>query len=322
MDDQRRAQLLAAKLAGITGMPSVGDGGGFGGGAAALYDGRAHVLLDRPAALGLGAALAWAVRNGAVELTVYAEQLAGTLARRAAGFTFPVEVRLVDGRDTLPAVPEPLPTPPVAPVAHLAFEADIAAAGAQPIIEHAVLTGEVAGLEVCRVVDDPHTGAVRLEVGTGAHDREMFQMLHGDRPTVEALADVVRTVAGHRSPGTPRHPLNLLAQERLLRARLAEHPELIAATVVTPAPPPVPRANVKDPTPCVAIATIDGRRVAVVCSVGVDLEVVPYAVDACAALGLDEGVVVVPARDAVQVQQRLAALARARISVVGVEAVA
>ncbi len=322
MDDQRRAQLLAAKLAGITGLPTVGDGGGFGGGAAALHDGRAHVLLDRPAALGLGAALAWAVRNGAVELTVYAEQLTGTLARRAAGFTLPIAVRLVDGRDTRPSQAEPLPTPPAVPAAHFAFEADIAAAGAQPIVEHGVLFGEVAGLEVCRVVDDPHTGAVRLEVGTGAHDREMFQMLHGNRPTVEALADVVRTVAGHRSPDAPRHPLNLLARERLLRARLAEHPELIAATDVTPAPPPVPRANLKDSTPCVAVATIDGRRVAVVCSVGVDLEVVPYAVDACAALDLGEGMVVVPARDAVQVQQRLATLARARISVVGVEAVA
>ena len=59
-------------------------------------------------------------------------------------------------------------------------------------------SGEVRGLEVCRVVDDPHTGAVRLEVGVGAHDREAFAIVHGDVPTTEALAGVVRAVAEHR----------------------------------------------------------------------------------------------------------------------------
>ena len=60
-----------------------------------------------------------------------------------------------------------------------------------PNVEHGVVTGEVRGLEVCRVVDDPHTGAVRLEVGVGAHDREAFTIMHGDVPTVDALAGVV-----------------------------------------------------------------------------------------------------------------------------------
>ncbi len=59
------------------------------------------------------------------------------------------------------------------------------------------------GLEVCRVVDDPATGAVRLEVGVGAHDREAFAIMHGDVPTVEALAGVVRAVAEHRRTGPP-----------------------------------------------------------------------------------------------------------------------
>ena len=70
-----------------------------------------------------------------------------------------------------------------------------------------------AGLEVCRVVDDPVSGEVRLEVGIGAHDRETFQMLHGDRPKVEALADVVRTVAAPREPALPPHPLKHLGAE-------------------------------------------------------------------------------------------------------------
>ena len=324
MDPQRRAQLLAVKLAALAGVPmeEAGDGGGFGGGSALVRDGVAWVLLDRPREFGLGAALAWMVRNGAVQLTVLADEHTGALARQAAGFSIPIEVRHVEGRDSVPAVAEPLPVAPEVPPAHRAFEADIRAAGADPIVEHGVLLGEVAGLEVCRVVDDPHTGAVRLEVGTGAHDREMFQMLHGDRPTMESLADVVRTVAGHRSPGAPRHPLNLLAQERLMRARLIESPAMIHATSIVPAAPPVPRPNLKDPTPCVAIAQIGGRPVAVVCSVGVNLEVVPFAVDTCTALGLDDCQVVVPSRDVVEVQQRIASLASRPISVVGVDAVA
>ena len=324
MDPQQRSRLLAAKLAALVGAPAAADGadGSFGGGAALVHEGRAWVLLEQPAGRGLGAALAWALRREASGLVLLADTGAGALARRAAGFTYPIEVRHVEGRDTVPAVPEPLPTGGEVPAAHLAFEADIRAGGAEPVGEFGVLTGEAVGLEVCRVVTDAHTGAVRLDVGIGADDREMFQMLHGDTPTVEALADVVRFVAAQRFPGAPRHPLNLLAQERLLRVRLAAEPGLVGATSVVPAPPPVPRTNLKDPEPCVATATIEGRSVAVVCSVGVDLEVVPYAIDACALLGVEECIVAVPARDALPVQHRLAALARPRITVVGIDAVA
>ena len=44
--------------------------------------------------------------------------------------------------------------------------------------------------------------------------------------------------------------------------------------------------------------------------------------DACALLGVEECIVAVPARDALPVQHRLAALARPRITVVGIDAVA
>jgi hypothetical protein len=323
MDPQRRAQLLAVKLAALAGAPGAPDGGGVGGGAALVHEGCAWVLLDQPAAgRGLGAALAWALRQEATSLVVLAEAGTGVLARRAAGFTFPIEVRHVEGRDSLPAVAEPLPVCADVPAAHRVFEADIRAGGAEPVVEHGVLGGEVSGLEVCRVVTDPHTGAERLDVGIGADDREMFQVLHGDKPTVEALTEVVRFVGAQRWPGAPRHPLNLLAQERMMRCSLVADPSLIGASSVVPAPPPVPRANLKDAVPCVASAVIDGRTVAVVCSVGVDLDVVPFAVDACALLGVGECRIVVPVRDALAVQHRLAALARPRITVVGIGAVA
>ena len=66
------------------------------------------------------------------------------------------------------------------------------------------------------------------------------------------------------------------------------------------------RTNVKDPTPCVATGidrTVPPRRA---CSVGIDLDVVPF--DARAALGDAEArlAIVVPARDAHVVTRRLA----------------
>lgn len=321
-DVARRAQLNVLKLRALVrdhlGAADGGEAGDFGAGAALLRDGEAWVLLDERPERGLGAALAWAVRRDAVALNVLAERATGLLARRAAGFRVPISAWHVEGRTLLPAVPEPLPEPVEPPAAHMELVATIAAGGALPVVEHGVLAGEVEGLEVCRVVTDGTTGSVRLEVGVGAHDREAFQLLHGDRPTAEALADVVRSVATHRLPGAPRHPLNLLAQERALRARLVADPALIGATSVAPVPPPVARTNVKDAVPCAATAVVEGRSVAVVCSSGVDLDVMPFAVDACTALGSTECLVVLPARDALDIQRRLAAVAVPALTVVTV----
>ena len=134
---------------------------------------------------------------------------------------------------------------------------------------------------MCRVVDDPHTGAVRLEVGVGAHDREAFTIMHGDVPTVDALAGVVRAVDEHRRPGAPQHPLNRLVPERLLRWQLIEDPGVLGLASVERIEPPLPRPNVKDRVPCVALGhRDDGGEVVLVCSVGVDLDLVPYAIDA------------------------------------------
>lgn len=318
----QRSSLLSMKLVALvrdhTGRAEVRAADGFGGGAAVLLDGVAWVLLDAQPERGLGAALAWALRRDATALHVLADRATGLLARRAVGFTFPVSVWHVEGRSLLPALTETLSSrEPLAP-AHREWWSTIVDAGALPVVEHGVLAGEVEGLEVCRVVDDPDTGAVRLEVGVGAHDRESFLLLHGDRPTAESLADVVRAVAAHRQPGAARHPLNLLAQERALRARLVADPTLIGASEVYPAEPPTPRQNLKDAVPCVATAVIDGVSTVVVCSSGVDIDVVPFAVDARAVLGVTECRVVVPSRDALDVQRRLGALAQPPITIVAI----
>ena len=229
----------------------------------------------------------------------------------------------VDGRTLLPGVAEPLLPPPPPAESHLALTDAIRAAGATPVVEHGVVTGEVRGLEVCRVVDDPHTGAVRLEVGVGAHDREAFAIIHGDVPAVEALGGVVRAVDEYRRPDARQHPLSRLAPERLLRWQLEQDPARVGLVSLAPAQPPVPRASVKERVPCSAIGTRpDGSPVLVVCSVGVDLDLIPYALDARHVPGVEVGevLVVLPERDLVPVTAEIAALADQPLSLVPLSA--
>lgn len=281
---ERRAQLNALKLAAVVRDavapvdPHITPAT-FPGGAASIVDGEAWVLLDeRPS---IGAALAWATRLDAESVHVVAETDTGILARRAAAFAHPVRVSQLDGRTLAPAIAERLPDRVVVRPEHLALADLIEAGGATLRIEHGVVVGEVVGLEVCRVVDDEMTGAPRLEVGVGAHDREAFGLLHGEVPTVEALAGVVEAVRRHRQADAPPHPLNRLGAERALREAALGSPASIGAATLLAEEPPVPRANVKDPVPCVAVgSTSQGRPLVAVFSTGIDLDLVPFAADA------------------------------------------
>jgi hypothetical protein len=160
---------------------------------------------------------------------------------------------------------------------------------------------------------------VVLEVGVGANDREAFQLLHGDRPTVEALRGVVEAVTAHRFAGAPRHPLNRLAPERFLRWRIERDPGLVGLRSVVPDEPPVPRSNLRDPVPCVAAGTgPDGERVTVVCSAGVDLDLVPYVADV-QRHSTGRLVVALPARDRVPITRDLARLLHDPVELVAVD---
>jgi hypothetical protein len=267
------------------------------------------VLIDDNPARGLGPAMAWARQQQASQVNVLAEQSTGVLQRQAQYFADPPTIWHVEGRVLLPALAEPFTPSPAVPVEHEALRALIIEGGAEPAVEHGVLSGEVAGLEVCRVVTDRYTDEVRLEVGVGVHDRQAFQMIHGNVPTVQALAGVVRAVSPHRQPAASPHPLNRLGAERLLRWRLIDEPALIGVASLRVAEPPVPRPNLKDPVPCVALgATAGGEPVVVVCAVGVDLDLVPFAADGRAFLELDGArlLLVVPQRDALPVTHDLA----------------
>ena len=174
------------------------------------------MLAEDDPSRGLGPALAWALRNGATSLDLLAERDTGALARRAAGLRFPIEVWHVDDRTLLPAVAEPLPAPPAA-VARPTSRSSTRSSPAARCRTSSTASSRArsAASRSAASSTTSHTGAVRLEVGVGAHDREAFTIMHGDVPTVDALAGVVTAVAAHRAPGRTDHPLNRLVPERL-----------------------------------------------------------------------------------------------------------
>lgn len=323
----RKAELRRAQLGGLMADAGVGRQLSAEAGlcAAIASDGRAWVLLspDGPSA-GLGAAVAWATRHDASGLRIFVDGDSAALARQAAYLRLPTQVDAVKIRRVIRSTPSPLPVPPDPPTAHTALIPRIEAAGLDATVEHGVVAGEVRGLEICRVVDDAETGRARIDVGVGAADRELFGLLHADRvdeagATVAALTEVAAQVRPHRRLDAPPHPLNALSRSRLWRAEIADRPALIGASRLDGAPPPTPRRSLRDPAPCVAVATIAEQRVTVVFSTGVDLDVALFAADARAALDTPDVVVVMPRRDALPVQERIASQLRRPPRIIGLD---
>ena len=235
-------------------------------------------FVERDAVRALGAALLWAVRNGTEGVGVVARDHAGILARHAGYFALPIEVFFMGERAVTPA--ECAPHERMEPRGdHLVLADRIRRARADVVIEHGVVTGEVLGLEVCRVVDE--TDGPRLRVGVGAHDRETFQMVHGDDADTTQLARVVAEVTEFRRDPSQRHPLARLAAERAMRHRALGEPGRVGMRDLQPVEPPLRRDNVKDPVPCCAVGTgIDGRRSVVVFAGGLEPMLLPFAADA------------------------------------------
>ncbi len=238
------------------------------------------------AGAGLGAAIIWALRAGASELNLIAENGAAVMARRAGEFTLPIRVFESDGA-TVRAAVAAAPLPRVAPdPAHLALIPTIEAAGAEALVEHGVVTGEVRGLEVCRVVDGA-AGRPRLDVGIGAHDREAFAMIHGAVPARRRPRR--RGCDRRRAPragyaAAPAQPAGGRAAVAMAPAAgaLARRDGLGATGRATGAD------DATSPTVCRAPRSArrsTASRTLLVCSVGVDLDVIPYAADARLALG-------------------------------------
>ncbi len=311
-DLERRSRLLSLKLRALVrdhlGLASDPEGTPevFGLGAAFVTSDATWVLIDGESSRALGPVLAWTSRfEKPVHLLV--ERDSGIIARRAQFFTSSITVWHVDDRSLLPAVAEPhLPVVEAKPE-HVAMMDLIASSGADALIEHGIVVGEVRGLEMCRVVDDNTTGESRLEVGMGVNDREAFAMVHGELPKEEALRNVIEAVAVHREPDAMVHPFNQFGAERMHRWRALNDPASIGFANLSPADPPVRRTNLKDAVPCVALgATLAGEASVAVFVQGIDLDVVPFAVDAASRCGVHRAVVVARAKDITPSMQKMA----------------
>ena len=280
----------------------------FPGGAARSAGERGWVLVETDQHRSLGKAMAWARQQGVDDLHLLTEDGAGELARKAALFNDPPTVWWLHGTELHATDPEPF-SKPTAPPAPGGFGPLLEGAGLEVVVEHDHVAGELRGLEVARVTDR------RLEVGVGAADRELTAMLHGDLAPADALERVVSIVAQHRRPGAPRHPLNQLVPERWLRWTLRNQPSRIGVDRLEPAPSPRPRLGMRERD----IACARSSDAVIVCSVGVDLDLVPAAADARLALDPHAPLLLaVPERDDHPVTRFLANQLKNPAEVVGV----
>lgn len=326
-DPDRRSQLLATKLRALaSGHGPVGDdatSGVFPAGATLLDPaaGRCWVLVEDGAARRLGGALAVALRAATPELHLVVDdpEAAGILARRAATFARPPTVWRSQGRELVAVAPAPPATDPApAPEAEL-YRPVLRAAGIDPVVEGGHLTGELLGLEVARVVvgDD---GVAHVEAGVGRFDREVGAMMFADLGETDSLARAVELVARYRTPDAPRHQLKHLVPERWLRHAVVRRPALVGARELRSVGSALPRQNLTEAGIATAVGTdLEGRDVVVVCSTGVDLDLVPSAADDRLTHGPDARLVLaVPERDAVPITRDLAALLAVPAEVVGI----
>ncbi len=289
-------RLAAVKLRAIApalGLdPSQVDERDFPYGAGLTQGNRGALYVVRDHIRTIGPTLLWMQKHQLEEIDLVIEGDGGIPARRATALTCELRVWQMQNGTLERAQPAAhLPRIEV-PQSHEQFAATIQDCGALPVREHGVLTGEVLGLEVCRVVDTPE--GPRLEVGVGAFDRETFQLVNSHRSIEDSLTEVVGIVRSHRQPGAPHHPLGKMAGERLLRHRVMNEPSLIGASSLKPAEPPIPRGGLRESNPCVATGTdLEGKPIVAVFTDTVDVDVIGYGVDALTREGAKSSLIVI-----------------------------
>jgi hypothetical protein len=145
-----------------------------------------------------------------------------------------------------------------------------------------------------------------LEAGVGRFDREAGALLHAGRNPADALHDAVAQVRPHRTPGAVSHAVNRLARERWLRHLVVQDPFLAGVSLPELVEPIPPRANLLEAAPASLLGRDGDRRVLVVCSVGVDLGLIPAIADLVSLHAPSEVRIVMPERDRLPYVERLA----------------
>lgn len=305
--DGARARLTVARLAALTrdhlGLTDVVTTP-VPGGAVSRCDGRVAAMAadgsQRSVTSTVAAALVWADRTAAGSVDLFGDaEAAGALARCAGHLSAPPDCWSVDGKDASPAVPVPLPEWPALPSDVAALADEIRAGGADVVVQHGIVIGEVEGLEVARAV--AHEDGARFHVGVGAVDQEAWAIMGetiGIAPATADLERIVAEVRRHR-PGDGSHPFARFCPEGALKARLVRDPSIVGAATLAPVPTPDPRPDLRTPWPSAAAGDdLDGEPLLVVCSVGIHPDAVVTAAEMRA---VDDRqprtIVVVPERD-------------------------
>jgi hypothetical protein len=323
------AQRGSAGAEGAIGGRSDVEVSEFGQAVGLVVDDCAWVLITGRYERSLGPALMWALRKNATSLKLLLSERAGVLARIATHFDFAIEVFELDAAGVARAAAPKSAEKIEVSVADEMYAEFIKSAGAEVVREHGVISGEVCGLEVCRVVratsasDLDGAGESELEIGVGAHDRETFKLLHGRTATVESLRKVIAEVAARRAVGAQVHPLNQLARERMLRHYVCLSPQLVGAKSLQPAQPPIARTNLKDVVPCCAVGvSLTGEKMIVIFNVGVDPDVVSFGADARGQINASADLVfAMPTRDIVPAVEQIAQMLRRPARFVGVDVI-
>ena len=288
---------------------------------------RALVLCETGSASVLSSALVWSERAGATQLTIFADEESGVLARLASYFTLggtTIEVRQVAGARSEPAEAAPVPEPYAEPGGADELVAQLRDAGAEVVVEHGIVRGEVLGLEVARLVVWPTEhggdGGLHLEAGVGRFDRDAVAAAHPDEAPISSLERTLAAVRARRYPGAPTHPVQLLARSRWVRADVIATPELVGARSLQAIGMTTEPLGLRDEHPAAALGTdLDGEPLLVVCSSGVDLSLVPLAADTRGSVGPGTRLILaLPERDHHRATRTLVGLLREPAELVAV----
>jgi len=276
VDPTRRLRLLQSKLTALAGHPQDGLLGPFPSGATLTDRSSAWLLVEDAGPRALGGAMLWAHRHGCSSLRVVLDPVdslvASDLSRRAGATRGVVSVWTLDGDQLCPVEPDGAhheqPAPPgVDPLVEL-----LVAEGCEVVIEDGVVRGEWLGLEVARIEDlgDGWT----LQCGVGRFDREAGAMMRAGTDAPQSLRSVLSVVRAARHPGAPPHPMRDMCRERWLRAALLVDSSAIGVSALVAMASGVPRVNLRDPHPALALGRDSGGRVLVAATVGVDVDLV------------------------------------------------
>lgn len=309
LDAERLGGLARVKLEGLVrrAFPDItAPAEGFNAGVGIAQGDQAFVYLIDDAPSPMAAALAWGERRDASKLHVIVDDPDHVLALQARGLTPAPTVWRAVQTDLQPLDES------AAPVASLevpdivrAEVPVLEAAGCDVVVEHGVIIGEILGVEVARIAVEVD-GQALVRVGVGLYDQEAHALVHAKNSVDERLAQVVAEVRRHRNGEAGPHPLNRIARERWLRSLVVADPSMLGLDTLDLEAPLIPRSGIHEQRPVAARGTRGDIAVLVVCSTGIDLDLVPMAAAHIGDRRPDEVVMVLPERDHHDIIRRMA----------------